>query len=441
MNTTAPHPSARKPRSGAASGPTPFWLRLNSFFAFPFQGEPLLYALLLSLLGLLMGVLAQLQMLLGILLVMIGYLLAVSRYAFKIMALGSQGLLRTADYPRHNDPDWKPLPWKLFGLLLLQGLVLGFVGRRSAALYVVLNLLVSLALPAAVMVLVQSHSLRQAINPLLQWETMRTIGWPYLLLCLFLFLLSMGAPMVMGLLLPVLGLWLAPLVVLLVISYFTWVMAALMGYVMYQHHEALGIDLLPGGGEPAAAASALSPEKLAEQQLDAEVGQQIADGDLQGALATAREAVRVQPESLAAHRRYHQTLLRSDQTDSLAEHGRRMIALLLARGERAEALRVWSDCHGKAADFALPEAAHTLSLAQAAWMNGEARNALALLKGFDKRYRGHASVPDAYELIVRVLVQGLGREDKARPILQAMQQRWPDSSQTREVEWLLRDKT
>jgi hypothetical protein len=426
------------PRRDAPGGPPPFWLRLNSFFAFPLQREPLLYALLLSLCGLLMGLFMRMGMALGALLVVIGYLLAMSRYAFKVMALASQGLLRTEDYPLHNDPDWKPLPWKLFALLLAQALVLGFIGRRSPSLYLVLNLLVSLALPAAIMVLVQSMSLRQAINPLLQWETLRAIGAPYLLLCLFLFLLSAGAPMVLGALLPALGLWLALPALLLVLSYFAWVMASLTGYVMYQYHEALGIELLPGAGEEGVAAAALSPEKQAERQLDAEVGQMVADGDLSGALATAREAVREAPEALAAHRRYHRVLLQSGQPAPLAEHGRRLIALLLARGERAEALRSWSACQAQAPDFALEDAGHTLVLAEVAWKGGDARTALALLKGFDKRHPGHASVPQAYELIVRVLVQGLGRHDMARRVLQALQQRYPDSPSTREAEWLLR---
>ena len=48
MSTTAPPSQARRARRGAPSGPTPFWLRLNSFFAFPFQREPLTYGLLLG---------------------------------------------------------------------------------------------------------------------------------------------------------------------------------------------------------------------------------------------------------------------------------------------------------------------------------------------------------------------------------------------------------
>ena len=70
----------------------------------------------------------------------------------------------------------------------------------------------------------------------------------------------------------------------------------------------------------------------------------------------------------------------------------------------------------------------------------DARTALELLKGFDRRHRGHATLPDAYELIVRVLVQGLGRDDTARAVLKALQERYPDSPQTREAEWVLRQR-
>ena len=37
-----------------------------------------------------------------------------------------------------------------------------------------------------------------------------------------------------------------------------------------------------------------------------------------------------------------------------------------------------------------------------------------------------------------MLVQGLGKPEPARAVLKALQQRYPDSPQTREAEWLLR---
>lgn len=99
--------------------PQPFWHRINQFFAFPFQSQPLGYALLLSLSSLLFKALFFLPAPLAIGLVQIGILLAASRYGFKVAALGSQGISRAADYPRHLDPDWTHLPWKLFAILLV----------------------------------------------------------------------------------------------------------------------------------------------------------------------------------------------------------------------------------------------------------------------------------------------------------------------------------
>ncbi|RYY57895.1 MAG: hypothetical protein EOO24_62255, partial [Comamonadaceae bacterium] len=68
-----------------------------------------------------------------------------------------------------------------------------------------------------------------------------------------------------------------------------------------------------------------------------------------------------------------------------------------------------------------------------------ARASLALLSGFDKRFRGHAAIPQAYELAARVLVQGLSRVDMAQPILATLESRYPESPETQEVRWLLRD--
>ncbi|QTD43899.1 hypothetical protein [Ottowia testudinis] len=74
-----------KPRTRAAGAG-------ETIFAFPFQRKPLIYALLLSLCGLLVGVFIQMGLWLAIIGVVIGFMLAVSRYAFKVMALASSGM-------------------------------------------------------------------------------------------------------------------------------------------------------------------------------------------------------------------------------------------------------------------------------------------------------------------------------------------------------------
>ncbi|WP_077000892.1 tol-pal system YbgF family protein [Variovorax sp. KK3] len=420
--------------------PRPFWHRLNTFFAFPFQRQPLVYALLLAASSLLIHLFFFLPQVLMLLLVELGIVLAASRYGFKVMALGSRGIVRAADFPRMLDEEWTNLPWKLFGLLLLQGVVGGFIGAWNPALGYVALLVLSFTLPATTMVLVQSGSFWQSLNPAVVWETMRAIGWPYVLLCFFLFLLNSGAQLAIVMLLPLARGWIALPAFNLVMIYFGWVMASLLGYVMYQNHVALGIDLLPGAGADQRELDTRTPAQIAQQHTDALVAQMVTDGDVAGALDLAYEDQRTQPEDLAAHRRYHRVLLLvPDKTATLLSHAHVLIGLLLARDLNAEALKVYNACREKDNAFALDDAAGTIALARAEWRNGEAKAALALLRGFDKRFRGHAAIPQAYELAARVLVQGLGRRDMAQPILTTLETRYPASEQTQEVRWLLRE--
>ncbi|RZI96017.1 MAG: hypothetical protein EOP78_05245 [Variovorax sp.] len=419
--------------------PAPFWHRLNTFFAFPFQTTPLMYGVTLALCSLLYGVIFFLPNVLAILLVEIGIVLAASRYGFKVTALGSRGISRAADFPRQLEDEWKNLPWKLFAITLVQGFVAAWLARINPLFGTIAIFVLSFTFPATVIVLVQTGSFFETLNPGAILGTMRIIGWPYALLCFFLFLLSTGAQIAIGMALPLVsGKIILPLVNFAFI-YFGWVMASLLGYVMYQHHAAFGIDLLPGGGDDDRPVDRRTPEQIAQQHTDEVVAQMITDGDVTGALGLAYEEQRMRPDELAAQRRYHRVLLLADKTDTLVEHGRRFIALLMRRDLGAEALKVYKACREKDKGFVLDDAPTALALARAEWRAGDARGSLALLSGFDKRFRGHPAIPQAYELAARVLVQGLSRADMAQPILTTLESRYPDSPETQEVRWLLRD--
>jgi hypothetical protein len=423
-----------------SASPRPFWHRLNTFFAFPLQPRPLGYAAVLSLCSLLAHVLFFLPGALGLGLVELGILLAATRYGFKVIALGSRGIVRASDFPQQLDDEWTSLPWKLFAVSLVQGFVAVALAAVNPVLASIGLFVISFLYPATVVVLVQSCSFWQTLHPAFLWAAMRAIGWPYALLCFFLFLLNTGAQIAMATLLPQISEWFALPLFNFVLIYFGWVMASLLGYVMYQNHAELGIDLLPGAGADDLEQDRRTPAQIARDAADAEVAQLVTDGDLGAALAVAYEAQRIAPDDLAAHRRYHRVLLLSpEKTATLLDHGRRLVDLLVRRELASEALKVYRACREKDAQFRIDDAAVVLALARIEWRNGEAREALALLKGFDKRFRGHAAIPQAYELAARVLVQGLDRADMARPILAVLEARHPGSEQTQEVRWLLRE--
>ena len=421
--------------------PPPFWHRLNSFFAFPFQLRPFMYALGLAFCSLLFEAVPFVHPGLALLLIELGIVLAASRYGFRVTALGSRGVWRSADFPRELDEDWVNLPWKLFAISVVQGALIGWLAWLSPVLGTVALFVVSFTFPAAVIVLVQSGSFFQAMNPGYVMDAMRIIGWPYALLCFFLFLLSTGAQIAIGVLLPMIdGVIVLPIANFAFI-YFGWVMASLLGYVMYQHHDAFGIDVAPGGGVgDGMPVDRRTPEQIAAQRTDAEVAQLITEGDLAAALGAAYEAQRTAAsDDLAAQRRYHRVLLMMpDKKDTMLDQARRFIPLLMRRDLASEALKVLKACREKDKAFALEDPAMVIAMARAEWRNGDAHATLALLSGFDRRFRGNEAIPQAYELAARALVQGLGRADMAQPILTTLESRYPESEQTQEVRWLLR---
>jgi len=421
--------------------PPPFWHRLNSFFAFPFQMRPLAYGLLLSFCSLFFEAIFFLPDVLAFVLIEIGIMLAASRYGFKIIALGARGIRDSADFGRESSDDWTYLPWKLFAISVVQAFLIGWLAWYAPVLGTVALFVMSFTFPAAVIVLVQSGSFFQAMNPGHVMDAMRTIGWPYALLCFFLFLLSSGAQVAISMVVPMFdGRIILPIVNFAFI-YFGWVMASLLGYVMFQHHDAFGIDAVPGSelgdGAPV---DRRTPEQIAAQRTDAEVAQLITDGDLGAALGTAYEAQRTAAsDDLAAQRRYHRVLaMLPDKQATMLDQARRFIPLLMRRDMASEALKVFKLCRERDKTFSLDDPSMVIAMARAEWRNGDAHATLALLSGFDRRFRGNEAIPQAYELAARALVQGLGRTDMAQPILTTLESRYPDSEQTQEVRWLLR---
>ena len=189
-----------------------------------------------------------------------------------------------------------------------------------------------------------------------------------------------------------------------------------------------------------AAARAPDPALIEARKRDAEIDQLLAAGKLGEAVDAAREWQRVSYDDLHDHRRYHRVLLRADKPAVLQTHTQDFITLLLKHQRVGEAVEAFAACIQRLPDFALQDADATLLLAQHAWKELDNPTTLALLRGYDKRFPAHPRIPEAYELIVRVLKQGMGRGDQALKIYKAMRKRHPDHPSTKELAWVLRDE-
>jgi tetratricopeptide (TPR) repeat protein len=429
----APAPAEDDDGGGEPPGIVPFWQRINDFFLFPFQMEPLIWAVALALVNTVLSVLPM-GFLLGLLVAF-----ATVYYFFKVAALASRGVVHSRDYsPNLIDPDWKWLPVKLYAAVFIYSLLIGALFWVHPLLGLLAFLAVLLLLPATVMTLIQSCSLRTALNPLELLTTVTDLGAQYLLLCLFLFLLFMGRGVAFWLLASTgIGVWILLPLVNFVFVYFLWVMAALIGYVMYQHHGALQIEV---ARQPAAKdAPALDPKALARER-DAEVSALARDGKLPQAIEKAREWARVEPDNLDNLERHHRVLLLDDPASGrLVNQAQRYLPVLLEQKRGQQALQVFRAVAEKAPGFALERPTHALALAEQAWSRQDHAQTLAALRSFDKRYPGAEEIPRAYELIIRALKQGMARGDAAVPVYRALERLYPDHLSTQEAAWVLRE--
>jgi tetratricopeptide (TPR) repeat protein len=394
----------------------PFWQRLPRFFLYPLHLEPLLYMLFLSFTTLLIHIFPALIVFLGI-------LLAFTRYAYKILDQTAMGLLTPDQLQSYDNADRVSLPYKQFGIFIVLGFITEFARRAGGLFFGAALICSTLALPAMVMTLAITRSFWAALNPFAVIRMISAVGFPYLGLLAFLFLLSASQGVLQTFLLPRIPPWLLYPVSAFVAMYFTLIMFNMMGYVIYQYHHLLGVRVRKvgktNGGVKAGSDAAV------ESDATDSYAELIASGQIDKALDLAYEEQRIDPENVAAHDRYHKLLLLSDHKERLLSHARRYLALLLNKKLAVEAIKLYCAMREHAPDFEPEKPAQLLRLAEAARQNRDFVLALSLLKGFDKRFPKSDEIPDVYFFAAQTLCENFHKDAAARQILMTLLERYP----------------
>ncbi len=408
--------------SVAPANVTPFWQRLPLFFRYPLHWQPLLYMALLSI-ATLLGFVLPIPTPFDHVLVHFGVWLAFIRYAYKTLDQTAQGLLTPDQHENYDAAERVNLPYKQFAILVVVSFVLGLAESAGALVFGVTMIFAILALPASVMILSITQSFWAGLNPFAALGMMRMIGMPYLGLCAFLFLLSGSQQILLMGLLPRLSNWLLLPTLNFVSMYFTLIMFNMMGYVIYQYHHELGVPIrtVPDG----------KPES------DGDIGQLIGEGRIKEALEIAYEAQRLAPDDIAVNDRYHKLLVLAGRSDRMLSHGRRYLGLLLNKERGEEALALYRKLTEQDADFVPEQPAHLLRLAEVARRQRDFSQALAFIRGFDKRFPKHAEIPAVYLFAARVLCENLHQDAAARQILSGLLVNYPDHALAGEARQLL----
>ena len=242
-------------RRAGEEGVTPFWRRIPRFFLYPLSPGPLLFMLGLACVTLV----ARFVPLLAIPALLLTAL-AFLRYCYSVLDRTAFGQLSAAHLGADQYGQYRP--WKQLAVFLVYGVLVGLIAVTLGTVpgYIVQYALL-LLLPANVMWLGLTNSLLSSLNIVALINIVRAIGWTYLALYGFLALLSAAANTVSVLLIAALGdsLFAFPAIALAQM-YFTLIGFNMLGYVLYQYHDRLGLHLTT----PAGSSQPLRPRRLRE---------------------------------------------------------------------------------------------------------------------------------------------------------------------------------
>lgn len=384
----------------------PFWNRIPRFFLYPLYPSG---AVVLTGVLVLMAVLPL--SLIGMLLRLV-VLLFFNKYCFEVLAQTAEGRLRPPALDLELLTQGYEMPFKQFGVFItLSAASYGVTAALGAWAGALFGLLTNLALPAILMVLAVSGSLLTALAPHTVGGLIWRIGWPYLILVAFLVLLTGGMAAVPVLLGEVLSPQALIAVAALAMLYGSVIIFNMMGYVVYQYHDALGLHATED--DDADPAFADFQRFMAEQNYPA-------------ALEELRNLLPARWEDLELHRRLHKLAALIGNTDVLLRHAREFIPLLRERGRIREAMDIFRTCVGVEPSFRPNRAEDYLPIAQMLRESRQPRLAIALINGFHKRFPDSPETPALYLLAARLFHEELGDAAQAIRILRYTLGAFPD---------------
>ncbi|RIX45160.1 MAG: hypothetical protein D3M94_13660 [Rhodocyclales bacterium GT-UBC] len=399
----------------------PYWSRFGSFFVYPLGMEPLLACLAF---GLLSG-LASIMFMPANLVLAAVLLVGTLRYGYKVLERTARGYIDDELAFVDSAHGGKYLPYKQFVVIAIGLTLCGYAGNFAGPhVAMVLLVVFSIALPANTMLLAMTDDLGESISPPRLWALMHGIGLPYLGLCACLLLLSSSSGALLGVLMPIIPAALVSVVVGFVGAYFIVVMFRLMGYALYQYHEALGFNVDIGFERQSSVIVQEDPAKRRAAQSAA----LLKEGRYDEAIVLARGELAENPLDPAANQRLHRLLLAvPGQEVAMAAHAREWFAALMGAGRVQQACEVLETIWRQAPDFLPPSAGSYRPLAEYLVDSRRFASAARLIKGFDRRFPGHADIPAIYVLGARLLIDHQRDEAQARRVLNAVRQHYPDS--------------
>lgn len=398
----------------------PFWKRLPGFFLYPFHLQPLLFVAALATVAAFFPNSSLIKFVLWVALIKYSYAVLVNT------AHGNLGPPKDLAGILSGDIN---VVFKQIGIFVVLFLVFAWVASNLGAFMGVLFICFAiLSIPAMIMSLAATDSLIHALNPMVFVRIMFRIGWPYLLMYLFLLMMTGGPAALAPYLAAVLPSFAHFFLFTFAKQYYTIMTYNLMGYVLLQYHEEIGYEVdYEEVKKHAVSAAASGSGKVAngETRILAEADRLIKEGRNEEAISHIKHDTGGHITDLQLAQRFYNLLKLGKHTPDLLKHCRGYIPLLVAKSRFTEAYRIYNECLAVNPQFK-PDPKIMLKMTDWLARSGDAKMAMNMAVKFIKADPVHALIPDAYFLLARILHERLNNNAKAQEILQAIIKRFPE---------------
>lgn len=415
---------------GSANIARPFWEILGQFFRYPFKPDSLMMIGIFVVATWAVLSMTAITALPFMLLFALVILACITRYGFLILEFTAEG----REAPPTLQETFASAGFEvLFQQVVVQVVFIAFVllvDRLGSDFLSVLALaLVVFVTPASLMILATEKTISLAVNPASIMHLIRSVGWSYILLYAFLFLLWGAEAAFFEVFADEISPQYFIPVFVGVTLYFLMVAYNLMGYVIFQYQAEIGF----------VAEDALAREKrrVAVDPLDAKVEVLVKEGRYDKAAEALSKHLRSQPSSLRHHDKLARLLIAMDDREQALAHAQVYLEQVFKLGDDSRLYFLYSDYEKLDRKF-LPELPDICyALAQQLFRRGKFNQACHLVANLHKRAPAFTKIPDAYLLMARALFDGLKDRYKASQYLKFIKANYPEFNDMAQVDALL----
>jgi tetratricopeptide (TPR) repeat protein len=400
----------------------PFWNRMPRIFAYPLSLQPFLFISVLAFATLFLSGSGLFSSILrGVIWLMI------LKYSFESLKATASGNLKPPPVNAQTISEDFVQVLKQFAIYMLifvgfayisakAGLILGVVFAIAALFFV----------PSMIILLVTTGSLFHAINPVVFVGLTFRIGWAYLLMYFFLFLLGSAPAYLVQYVIRFLPAEAHPMLFGFAQSFYTIISYHLMGYVILQYHERIGYQVdYEDFSDPTI--KDYEPRKSdPDAVILSKVEPLIKEGKLDEAIGLIKTMTEQQPISgVKLSERYYKLLKMRKRGAELLAHGVTHLDILTTENQKSKAIAVFTECRTTDSSF-MPTASALFKLA--GWLNetSKTKAAVAVYNTLAKTYPDNPLVPKAYFRIAQIFHDRLMNKDQAKKALGLLLKKYPD---------------